>query len=201
MSQQTCQLLEAPPSEQEFPTAASPLKAGKGFSTRSTLFFIDWDDTILPTSWLRACGLLAGTIAEMTESAAPQISDSVRRILADLETLAVDVIETCERLGTVVFVTNSSTLWIPFTVRRFFPEKLAICMERFQFYSARPEEVEAALANPETAKSVYYVPSMGTQWKIERFKKVAAQGNFNDFISIGDGYAERVAVLALRAKG
>jgi hypothetical protein len=158
------------------------------------------DDTILPTSWLRACGLLAGTIAEMSETAAPEMSESVKKTLAQLEVLAVDVIETCERLGTVVFVTNSSTLWIPFTVKRFFPGRLAACMQRFRYFSARPEEIEAALANPETAKNVYYVPSMGTQWKIERFKKVSALGNYNDFISIGDGYAERVAVLALMGK-
>ena len=168
-------------------------------SEQKNYFFIDWDDSILPTTGLRAAGLLAGTIAEMTEESAPPcIPSGIHALLSELEDLAVSVIEIAESLGKVVFVTNSSSMWIPFTVKRFFPRRLYQMISKFECYSARPEEVERALANPETAKNVFYVPTMGTQWKIDKFKQLASRGSFNHFISIGDGYAERCAVMALR---
>ena len=48
------------------------------------------------------------------------------------------------------------------------------------------------------AGNVKYVPSMGITWKCDRFRELANRANYTDFISIGDGIAERHAVLALR---
>jgi len=163
-----------------------------------TLFLIDWDDTILPTSWLRSGGYLAGTVVEMeTSPKLRPIPASVAADLLQIEARALALVEAAERLGTVVFVTNSSSQWIPFTMNRFFPTMLALAMGRFEAHSARPAEVEQAAS----LRSVIYLPAMGVNWKCVKFRKLADRAQFTNFISVGDGQAERTAVLALKDKG
>ena len=167
---------------------------------KKVLFLIDWDDTILPTTWLRNGGYLAGTVVEMEN--APKlltIPPSLAAAIFEIERQALALIEAAEKMGTVIFVTNSSSQWIPFTVKRFVPTLLAPAMNRFEMHSARPEAVERELAL--SARNVLYVPAMGVNWKCDKFDKLAARSRYTDFVSIGDGMAERVAVLALRRLG
>lgn len=165
----------------------------KKMREESVLFLVDWDDTVLPTHFLRCANLLSGTIQEMLEHPdrleppSPEISAGLQA----LETAACEFITTASTFGKVVFVTNSSSHWIPFTSRKFFPQ-LSPLLENFECHSARPAAVETALANRE---GVAYVPSMGTEWKKATFKRLA--GNFQHFVSVGDGLAERCAVLSL----
>ena len=167
---------------------------------KKVLFLIDWDDTILPTTWLRNGGYLAGTVVEMeTAPRLRPIPPSLAAAIFEIEKQALALIEAAEKLGTVIFVTNSSSQWIPFTVKRFFPTLLAPAMTRFEMHSARPEAVERELS--ESSRNVLYVPSMGINWKCEKFSKLASRARFTDFISIGDGMAERTAVLTLRRFG
>ena len=160
-------------------------------SNSSILFLIDWDDTVFPTHFLRCANLLSGTIQEMVGRPLPALSPGISAGLRALEAATTALISRASGLGKVVFVTNSSSHWIPFTARKFFPQ-LADLLEDFECHSARPAAVEAALAARE---GVTYVPSMGTEWKKTTFRRLA--GNFENFVSIGDGLAERCAVLAL----
>ena len=162
----------------------------------TVLFLIDWDDTILPTHFLRCANLLSGTITEMRDLPDPRtrMSAEIAQGLEALEAAACALILHACKFGKVVFVTNSSSQWISFTAGRFFPS-LAPLLANFECHSARPAAVEQALAAQE---GVAYVPSMGTEWKKTTFRKLA--GNYEHFVSIGDGLAERCAVLSLNPR-
>lgn len=167
-------------------------------SNERSIIFIDWDDTVLPTSWLRARGVLSNNICDMSQSEpnanTPKLPEDVAMRMKQVEDATLTLIEMSKNVAKVVFVTNSSSHWIPFTAKHFFSPKLLTALRNLEVYSARPESVERAAAS---GAPVMFVPSMAVQWKNDRFREIASRGHFDVCISLGDGYAERCAVLNL----
>ncbi|EER15403.1 conserved hypothetical protein [Perkinsus marinus ATCC 50983] len=173
--------------------SAGDISAGRG---RQLLFFIDWDDTILPTTWLRGCKYLTNSIAQMEQIVARQggsvkLPSSVRRDLSVIEDYALDLLQKCCDLGSTAIVTNSSANWIPFTAKHYLPRLIPV-LEAIPCVSARPQLPDNLSAQKATC--------MASSWKTIKFQEMACAYNtdFDCIVSIGDGFAERTAVMELR---
>ena len=160
-------------------------------NSTEALSIYDWDDTILPTSWLRSLGYLSNNISDMLGTAPPVLPAHVASMMRMIEEAAIENLRAAGQLGRVVIVTNSSVLWVPFTAKRFFPRLSQIVDSGFEVYSARPTQAENAGPN------YVYLPSMAVTWKQDKFRDLVGSTQFPTCVSIGDGFAERCAVLSI----
>mmetsp|Transcript_38013 Transcript_38013/g.104552 ORF Transcript_38013/g.104552 Transcript_38013/m.104552 type:complete len:458 (+) Transcript_38013:116-1489(+) len=81
-------------------------------SKQETLLIFDWDDTILPTSWLERVHALSG---------AP-LRPEVQRQIAGLCSVAAQTISFAMTMGTVIIITNSAPGWVDQSCQLFMPQ-------------------------------------------------------------------------------
>ena len=96
------------------------------------LLFIDWDDTLLCSSYLQSAGVRLDGLLEDT---APALQHSLQL----LETQVVALLSSALSLGfRIVIVTNAEKDWVQHSTQRFLP---AVCplLEQLQIISARAE--------------------------------------------------------------
>lgn len=142
------------------------------------LIILDWDDTLLPTTFLTGLDVLG------TDCPDPQ---TLERIEPDLDALAALVCLTLAQLkaiGDVVIVTNASEGWVEQTGELFTPAVLEV-LEECKILSARssfePQGYEAH------------------EWKqkcfLEQIEAHCLRGGDRTVLSIGDAAYERDAVF------
>eukprot|EP00451_Oxyrrhis_marina_P000852 CAMPEP_0204269086 /NCGR_PEP_ID=MMETSP0468-20130131/15575_1 /ASSEMBLY_ACC=CAM_ASM_000383 /TAXON_ID=2969 /ORGANISM="Oxyrrhis marina" /LENGTH=222 /DNA_ID=CAMNT_0051244429 /DNA_START=54 /DNA_END=722 /DNA_ORIENTATION=- len=146
------------------------------FSQSETILIFDWDDTILPSSWLAKQGL--GLDEESV------VSEAQREELKALEVEAAGTIEEAVRCGEVVLVTNAQAGWIEMSCAKFFPG-LKPVVDKLRVASARTMYESASLQSP-------------FEWKFHAFSQEiassVARGCLN-VISVGDSQHEREAII------
>lgn len=150
-----------------------------------TLIIFDWDDTLLPSSWLLKQDLkIAGN------SRLPNDAEKL-----ELRRVAESVVKTlrrAKRIGTVIIITNAEKGWVELTCRHFLPQ-VAPQLEGIKVLSARSKFEPAC-------------PSAPIQWKrlafeseISAFFDVLSGHSVSDvrenLISIGDSLHEREALI------
>jgi hypothetical protein len=114
----------------------------RSVSKADTGVVFDWDDTILPTTWLERQRVLHG----------PSLMRPVHvRHLQQVEKLAHGMFDKAESMGTVVIVTNAAPGWVEASCAHFLPGLLA----RMRQYPIHAKPMHA----------------MVTTWKIECFKR------------------------------
>ncbi|CAK0845182.1 unnamed protein product [Prorocentrum cordatum] len=96
---------------------------------RDTVIVFDWDDTILPTSWLEEAAAAAGGLER----------PAVQHVLAALCSAAGETLRLAETLGKVIFITNSAPGWVDQSCQHFMPQLLQQ-MRGYDIY-ARPTSV------------------------------------------------------------
>ena len=74
----------------------------------SLVIFVDWDDTLFPTSELLAKALLHDSMTKQQ----PQLPDSVAKQLRQLEQNVLDFLTEAHQKGHLVIVTNAARGWI-----------------------------------------------------------------------------------------
>jgi len=146
----------------------------------STVIFVDWDDTLLCSSYLSGQGLRVDTEIE------PSVE--VARELKDLEGSVIALLRLAKLYGDVHVVTNAETGWVQLSAKKFIPGVLPLL-----------DEVSVV-----SARSSYeiYFPESPLKWKFYAFrqkiidlsKKVHSHKNV---ISFGDSHVEREAVRAV----
>ena len=110
------------------------------------IIIFDWDDTLLPTSFLTKGG---NFYEEM------QLSPTEQKKMLELQDLVVELLnETIER-GTVYIITNAGKGWVEYSAERFYPKIIPI-LEKIKIISARGKYENA-------------YPGNSRQWKIEAF--------------------------------
>jgi hypothetical protein len=80
---------------------------------KESLIIFDWDDTILPTSWL-------DRIQALTSSEPPR--PEVQRQLSNLCKVCAETISMATKLGKVILITNSAPGWVDQSCQLFMPE-------------------------------------------------------------------------------
>lgn len=168
-------------------TASYSSKKTAPSAPRRPLLIFDWDDTLLPTSWLNSLGhKLDG----------PSPVGEVKAALDQLSVVINDTLRAASRKGHVMIITNAEDRWISLTVEKFMPLSAKI-VSKFQHISARSMFEPAGITHP-------------IEWKENAFRLVVdeyvSSGRSNSVfqksvisssqvVSIGDSAHEREAVL------
>jgi len=139
----------------------------------SQLIFLDWDDTVLPTSFLAGHQIgLDGVVPEALSESFEEYAKVVRV-----------TIQVLKLFGRVMIVTNAETGWVELTCAKFLPGLLPEIAELPRI-SARSEYEPKGFLGP-------------AAWKTEAFA-AQMQRHFGDaepnVLSVGDANHERVAV-------
>eukprot|EP00929_Paragymnodinium_shiwhaense_P013405 TRINITY_DN121265_c0_g1_i1.p1 TRINITY_DN121265_c0_g1~~TRINITY_DN121265_c0_g1_i1.p1 ORF type:complete len:420 (-),score=55.23 TRINITY_DN121265_c0_g1_i1:250-1509(-) len=93
---------------------ASPLpQPSMRYVDREPLFVFDWDDTLLPTSWLQRFHLL-----QLNSSVNPEVQWQV----AKLSAMCAQTLNLAASIGTVVMITNSAPGWVAESCDKFMPQ-------------------------------------------------------------------------------
>jgi len=146
-----------------------------------TVTVFDWDDTLLPSSFLAAMGLRVDDVYDIPEF--------VKKQLEELEILAIGLVSEAMKKGKVVLITNAESGWVELSGGRFMPKLLEFLQkQRLAIISARTQYEPDFPGNP-------------SDWKIQAFThEISNMFPLMDglnFLSLGDGMSERDASHAV----
>lgn len=169
----------APPSSQGKPQDT--------FDASETFFFFDWDDTILPSSWVQRQGLRLDTNSHPTAEQ--------RNSLAEVASVAGRTLRAARQQGTVILVTNAERGWIELSCQKFLPT-LSPMLENVKIVSARTSYESSQSPSP-------------LDWKLRAFEAeiihyFGTEAVFDpterkNVFSLGDSIHEREALLRATA--
>jgi len=145
-----------------------------------TLLIFDWDDTILPSTWVQKQGLRLDDASVVTEEQRVQ--------LAAMAECAIRTLQAAKRYGTIVLVTNAERGWIELSSRKFMP---ALCplLESFKIISARAAHEKPGVTLPSMWKTLAF------RTEVDSFYKTLNPESTKNVISFGDAMHERLAVF------
>ncbi|KAF4658512.1 hypothetical protein FOL46_006940 [Perkinsus olseni] len=150
--------------------SATPQKKTSGPNNNIIVF--DWDDTILPTTWLERQRLLQiGSI---------RIKPCHARALTALSDSVLSTIEIAANYGKLMIITNAAPGWVEASCQQFMPALLPF-IKSVPLY-ARPFN------------------ALMTTWKLDAFARECGGGEVEGVVSLGDGPIERQACLRLMAE-
>jgi len=151
-----------------------------------TLFLIDWDDTILPSSWIQrhSLSLDFGCIPDHQQQGA----------LAEVAASARELLILAKRRGTVVVVTNAEVGWIELSCQKFLPTLLPF-VESLRTVSARTCYETQCCASPVEWKSQAFAQEIDRAFG----EAVADPARRKNILSLGDSTYEREALIRATA--
>jgi len=157
----------------------SPERKIKAKQHESTVIFVDWDDTLLCSSYLSGQGLRLDTDIQPTRE--------VARELKDLEMSVISLLRLAKMYGDVHVVTNAETGWVQLSAKKFIPGVIPL-LEEITVLSAR-SAYEAMF------------PESPLKWKFYAFREklgeLFTKAHAKNIISFGDSHVEREAVRAV----
>jgi len=165
----------------EAPQPAAEAEPPSSEPNPELLILLDWDDTIMPTTYLQRRGI------DLTTNEVPE---DVTATLKHYGEYAANTLRALLLHGNVVIVTNAEWGWVELTAARFLPAVEPLL-----------RDVECVSARSTFEPKGFVTPA---EWKTEAFAQVAnlrfADCRGMPVLSIGDAKHEREAVhrLALR---
>jgi len=143
----------------------------------TTVIFIDWDDTLLCSSYLSGQGYRLDSELES--------SSAIDRELKDLESSVVGLLRLAMTFGDVHVVTNAETGWVQLSAKKFLPGVMTV-LDQVKVISARS-----------TYEQMF--PDQPVKWKFCAFQErlFADSKSPKNVISFGDSHVEREAVRAV----
>jgi hypothetical protein len=150
------------------------------FSVEDTILIFDWDDTMLPSTWIQAQGLRLDDDSVVTETQQEQL-----QVLAShaIETLCV-----AKRHGKVLLVTNAERGWIELSCSKFMPSLLP-WLQDVKILSARSTYEQRGVTSP------YEWKYFAFESEISSFVEMFPGDQRKNVISFGDSVHEREAVI------
>ena len=144
------------------------------------IIIFDWDDTLLPTSFLTK----GGNFYEEMELSLPE-----QKKMEELEDLVLELLNETIEKGTVYIITNAGKGWVEYSAKKFYPRIIPL-LDKIKVVSARGEY-----------ENMY--PGNSRQWKIEAFLMIPNTLDTNivtNIICLGDSLFEMEAgrILASR---
>lgn len=157
-----------------------PLEDSMSLHKKTTTIIFDWDDTLLPSSWLSAKGLRLDFPAQLP-------TDVVAELESHQQVVCAVLAKACQS-GTVLIITNAETGWVELSAQRFMPSVVPF-LSNIRVFSARS-----------TFEPLY--PDSPLDWKVAAFKELVEEtrpsecdvGMQRSVISFGDSVHERDAV-------
>jgi len=146
----------------------------------NSIIIFDWDDTLLPTSFLTPGGIFNENM---------NLSDIENEKLLKLEQAVFKLLTEAVKKGNVYIITNAGHGWVEYSANRFYPSIMPI-LEKIKIISARGEYEKI-------------FPGNSRQWKIEAFLNLQENINIKlvtNIICIGDSLFEMEAGRILASK-
>jgi hypothetical protein len=150
-----------------------------------TLIIFDWDDTLLPSSWL-----LKQELKIVANSRLP--NDEEKLELRRVARRVINTLRRAKRIGTVMIITNAEKGWVELTCRHFMPE-VAPLLEGVRIMSARSAFELSWPALPIRWKRLAFHSEISAFF--ETHSGYLAAGHRENVISIGDSLHEREALI------
>jgi len=149
----------------------------KDVGKEATVIFVDWDDTLLCSSFLSGAGYRLDSVMEGISP--------LDRELKELEASVVSLLRLAMSFGDVHVVTNAETGWVQLSAKKFLPGVVPL-LAQVKVLSARS-----------TYESMF--PDSPVKWKFCAFqeKLFADPKSPKNVISFGDSHVEREAVRAV----
>eukprot|EP00929_Paragymnodinium_shiwhaense_P009488 TRINITY_DN113677_c0_g1_i1.p2 TRINITY_DN113677_c0_g1~~TRINITY_DN113677_c0_g1_i1.p2 ORF type:complete len:337 (-),score=94.90 TRINITY_DN113677_c0_g1_i1:325-1335(-) len=167
------------------PASSSPAAGMENmtfFNFEETLLILDWDDTVLPSTWVHMQGLRLDDASFVT--------DSQREQLDEVAAVAAETLRVAKQFGTVVLVTNAERGWIELSCQKFMPT-LYSALDGIKVVSAR-----TTYEGPQNPSPL--------DWKLRAFEdelktfygaNLHAPSRRKNVLSLGDSVNEREALL------
>eukprot|EP00930_Biecheleria_cincta_P051784 TRINITY_DN369_c0_g2_i1.p1 TRINITY_DN369_c0_g2~~TRINITY_DN369_c0_g2_i1.p1 ORF type:complete len:359 (+),score=66.18 TRINITY_DN369_c0_g2_i1:35-1111(+) len=153
------------------------------FTMNETLLIFDWDDTILPSSWIQGQGL------RLDDSSV--VSPCQREQLAEVARVAAETLRVAKTLGKVVLITNAERGWIELSCRKFLPTIYPL-LESTKLISARTTYESVDIPSPVDWKCHAFANEIARVYGDESLECPHTRKNV---ISLGDSIHEREALL------
>lgn len=152
----------------------------RNFTMEETILIFDWDDTVLPSTWIQEQGLRLDDGSVVTEE---------QRQIFDMNAqTAINVLSMAKKYGKVVLVTNAENGWIELSCQKFLPA-LYPQLEGVRMVSARSSYEPQGITSPFEWK--YH--AFGNE--IHSFYSSAGPNSRRNVISFGDSAHERQALI------
>lgn len=150
------------------------------FYAEDTILIFDWDDTVLPSTWIQEQGLRLDEDSVPTEVQQAQLQKMADRAA---QTLCV-----AKRHGKVILVTNAERGWIELSCKKFMPS-LYPTLEDLKLLSARSTYEHQGVASPFEWKYLAF------ESEIACFYEAFAGDRRKNVLSFGDSAHEREALI------
>lgn len=169
-------------------------------SVANTIIILDWDDTLLSSSWLASKGLSPFGGQPLPQEAVDQ--------LKKLEAAVLKLLEKALLYGEVHLVTNAETGWVEMSAEAFLPgvvpllPKVNIVSARSSYQTKYPDQpsmwkVEAfrnGLEQVFQGKSVHTHEEEEKTWSTPEGSPGVSGESYRNVISLGDSMHERLAL-------
>ena len=136
----------------------------------NSIFIFDWDDTLLPTTFLTLGGVFNEDL---------KLSEKEKEKLFQLEESVLELLNEAIEKGNVYIITNAGNGWVEYSAQRFYPRVFAI-LSKVKIISAR-------------GKYEKLYPGNSRQWKIQAFLTLLNKVNVRlvtNIVCIGDSLFE-----------
>ena len=146
----------------------------------NSIIIFDWDDTILPTTYLTPGGVFDENI---------KIPEVDKERFAKLEQVVHKILTEAVEKGNVYIITNAGNGWVEFSANKFYPSIMPV-LDKIKIISARGQYESK-------------FPGNLRQWKIEAFLNIQKNVNMKlvtNIICIGDSLFEMEAGRILASK-
>ena len=149
--------------------------------THNSIIIFDWDDTLLPTTFLTAGGNnnLENTV----------ISDSDKEKISNIEYLVTNLLNEAVEKGEVYIITNAGEGWVEYSAEKIYPNMSQI-LSKIKIISARNEYEKE-------------FPNDSSRWKVQAFLNIQKKLNIKlvtNIICIGDSLFEMEAGRIMAAQ-
>jgi len=150
------------------------------FPIEDTILIFDWDDTVLPSTWIQEQGL------RLDDESVP--TEEQMAVLGSLAELAEQTLTIAKRHGKVVLVTNAERGWIELSCQKFVPA-LQPVLEDVKILSARSMYEQHGVTSPFEWKYLAF------ENEIHNFYELIPDDHRKNIISFGDSAHEREALI------
>lgn len=117
------------------------------FRPDQTIIIFDWDDTLCPSSWIRANKRVLSFFKP-----APNI-EKIQRPLRDLQAIVETLLRFAMKLGNVIIVTNAMDPWVETSCRNFLPQLLPLVSSLPVVYARSIYESQGVDPKPQPVRS------------------------------------------------
>lgn len=153
---------------------------GNRFSAEETFIIFDWDDTMLPSSWVQEQGLRLDRDLELSTQQQEELGELARQV--------AETFRLAKQFGTVVLVTNAERGWIELSCQRYMPS-LYPSLKDVKLLSAR-SEYECPDSTPFEWKLMAFQSELG-----RIFAPDETGSRRKNVLSFGDSVHEREALI------